>query len=635
MKKFLIVLVVLFSTVLIGEVHHTLNIDLSGTGPRIPDTLFGIFFEDINHAVDGGLYVELVRNRSFEQETRKYEGWSIERGDHVESSIKSEYPLNESNVKYLELRFLELDVATVTNFGYGGMPVFRGEEYDFSVYLSGDFSGTIGVMITDEEEVLAQAELELFQPVRGWERFTLGLVLSKTATDCKLTLSITGKGTLRLDMVSLMPRDNWNGMREDLVRALEALKPGFLRFPGGCLVQGNTLKNAYRWKESIGPVEQRKTKWNFWGYYQTLGIGFYEYLLLCERLGAEPVPIFNPGISFQIESPEYATEEELEEWIQDVIDFLEFANGATDTHWGNMRASLGHPQPFNVKYIGVGNENWGPKYWANFERFARAIKARYPDVKIIFSGPPSYEGTDFRQAWKWARENGVEILDEHIYASPEWMLSNTDRYNNYDRNGPKVMLGEYAAHTTGRKNNWQAALAEGAFLTGVIRNCDVVIMSSYAPLFNRIGWSQWVPDLIWFDGYSFFGTPSYYTQKLFSENRGDVVVKSALTDEEYRVFGYKYKHLYHVATYDEESEELIVFVVNPWPESKTVSVNVLGGTLEGYAKVITLKGEPQHENGFDELRISPLEKTLVGLANPFEYSFEPFSITVLRLRTAK
>jgi alpha-N-arabinofuranosidase len=632
MSKFFAVLFLALSILLVGEVQHVLTIDFSQQGPEIPETLHGIFFEDINHAVDGGLYVELVRNRSFEQETRRYEGWRIERGNSVKSSIEETHPLNENNTRYLEVRFSETDRATLTNLGYGGIAVFQGQEYIFSTYLSGDFTGTITTMIVDDDEVLASGSILLYQPVGDWRKYTLNLIPTKTSTDTRLSISIQGSGTLRIDMVSLMPKRNWNGMREDLLRMLEDLKPGFMRFPGGCLVQGNTLENAYRWKESIGPVEQRKTKWNFWGYYQTLGIGFYEYLLLCEKLGAEPVPIFNPGISFQIESPEYASEEELKEWIQDVLDFLEFANGATDTYWGSIRASLGHPEPFNVKYVGVGNENWGPKYWENFEKFRKAIKERYPDVKIVFSGPPSYEGTDFRQAWRWAKENNVEIFDEHIYASPEWMLANTDRYNRYDRNGPKVMLGEYAAHTDGRRNNWWAALAEAAFLTGVVKNSDVVIMASYAPLFNRVGWSQWVPDLIWFDGYRVFGTPSYYVQKVFAENRGDVVVHSELTDEEYRMFGYRYKHLYHVVTYDEKSRELIVKVINPWPEDRTVQVNIKGITVEETGREITLAGDPKDENSFDELKIVPKERIITGLNNSFEYTFKAQTVTVLRLK---
>ncbi|PLV57442.1 alpha-L-arabinofuranosidase C-terminal domain-containing protein [Thermotoga sp. SG1] len=632
MKKFVFILLLLVSISLLGEVQHVLTIDFSQQGPRIPETLHGIFFEDINHAVDGGLYVELVRNRSFEQETRRYEGWRVERGDFVRSSIEETYPLNENNTRYLEMRFSETDRATLTNLGYGGIAVFQGQEYTFSTYLSGGFSGTITVMIVDDDEILASGRILLQQPVGDWKKYTLDLVPTKTSTNSELSIVILGKGILRIDMVSLMPKDNWNGMRKDLVKMIEELKPGFMRFPGGCLVQGNTLENAYRWKESIGPIEQRKTKWNFWGYYQTLGIGFYEYLLLCEKLGAEPVPIFNPGISFQIESPEYASEEELKEWIQDVLDFLEFANGATDTYWGGVRASLGHPEPFNVKYIGVGNENWGPRYWENFERFRRAIKEKYPNVKIIFSGPPSYEGTDFRQAWRWARENNVEIFDEHIYASPEWMLANTDRYDKYDRNGPKVMLGEYAAHTDRRRNNWQAALAEAAFLTGVERNSDVVIMASYAPLFNRVGWSQWVPDLIWFDNYRVFGTPSYYVQKIFAENKGDVVVYSELTNEEYRMFGYRYKYLYQVVTYDEKSQELIIKIVNPWSEDRSVRVDVRGITLDGTGKEITLKGDPKDENNFDELRIVPEEKIITGLKNSFEYTFKAHSVTVLKLK---
>lgn len=613
--------------------QHILEVYVDQMGPRISPLLYGIFFEDINHAVDGGLYAELLRNGSFEHTNRR-EGWVIERGERARATIASEEPLNRNNPNYLKVE-LEDSAVKLVNTGYDGIPLKRGEIYLLSFYTKGDFSGKLSASLVKGEEKLAETDVVFQQGIPNWQKIFLKLSPKKDVTDARLVVLLEGTGCLLLDMFSLMSEKNWHGMREDLLRMLESLRPSFVRFPGGCLVEGDSLENAYRWKETIGPVEERRSKRNLWGYHQSFGIGFYEYLLLCERLGAKPLPIFNAGMSCQVRSgTQYCPADQLDEWIQDVLDFLEFANGSVDTPWGAVRASLGHPEPFNVEYIGIGNENWGPPYHINFEKFRKAIKEKYPNVKIVFSGPPSYEGTNFRQAWKWAKENDVEIFDEHIYASPEWFLANTDRYDTYDRNGPKVLLGEYAAHTPGRKNNLQAALAEAAFMTGLERNSDVVIMASYAPLFNRVGWSQWVPDLIWFDGYRVFGTPSYYVQKIFSENRGDVVVRSTLTNEEYRVFGYRYKHLYHVVTYDQKGEELIIKVVNPWPEDKSVWIDLKGKVeLTGEARIVVLTSADQlDENSFEELKVVPKENVLFGIKNPFEYTCKAFSVNVIRLK---
>ncbi|MCX7846358.1 MAG: hypothetical protein N2312_07070, partial [Dictyoglomaceae bacterium] len=305
-------------------------------------------------------------------------------------------------------------------------------------------------------------------------------------------------------------------------------------------------------------------------------------------------------------------------------------------YWGSIRASLGHPKPFNVKYIGIGNENWGEEYHTRFQLFWKAIKEKYPDIKIVFSGPPSYEGSSFRQAWSFAREINVDIFDEHIYATPEWFLINSDRYTIYPRQGPKVMVGEYAAHTAGRRNNLQAALAESAFMTGLEKNPDVVIMASYAPLFNRVNWSQWVPDLIWFDGSRVFGTPSYYAQRIFSENRGDFVLKSSLTGEQLLLIGYRFKSLYHVCSFDNIKKEIIIKVVNPWADDRSVKIEVKGKmNLTGDGEIIELSSKnPLDENYFDDLKIFPKEKKVKDLKNSFIYTFKAHTITILRLKVS-
>lgn len=621
-----------------GASQHILTLDISKFGPTIPNTLYGIFLEDINHAIDGGLYAELVRNRSFEH-TYKLEGWTIlpNRGMQASVYIDSTKPLNKNNPNYLKLDLKSSnEEVTIINTSYDGIPLKKGESYTLSFYAKADpsFNGIIKISLEDEKGNQYSNEQVVKQFSSEWKGIFTNLIASDNISNAQLVIRIKGVGSICLDLISLFPEKTWNGMRLDLVRMLEALSPGFVRFPGGCLVEGDSLKNAYRWKDTIGSIEKRKTNRNLWGYHQSYGIGFYEYLLLCEHLGAEPVPIFNAGMSCQVRGAEYCPIDQMGEWIQDVLDFIEFANGPTDTSWGAIRASLGHPGSFNVKYIGIGNENWGEVYYTRFQLFWKAIKERYPYIKIVFSGPPNYDGSIFKQSWDVARDLGVDIFDEHIYASPEWFLMNSDRYDKYPRKGPKVMVGEYAAHPAGKRNNLQAALAEAAFMTGLERNSDVVIMASYAPLFNRINWTQWTPDLIWFDNRRVYGTPSYYVQKIFKENLGDVVLNSCLTNESLSLFGYKFKSLYHVCNFSKSTKEIIIKVVNPWDEDRSVRIEFKNKIrLTGEGKVIELTSDnPFDENYFESIKVFPKEKEIKGLENPFYYTFKRYSVTVLRIK---
>ncbi len=643
-RYLLIFIIIIFSSIsfsLTTESKQTLSIETLDLGPPIPKTLFGIFFEDINHAVDGGLYAELVRNRSFEH-INKLEGWNIQIKNNSEAKayIDNKNPLNKNNINYLKLEFKSnKSEIIIRNNGYGGISLKKGEKYILSYYAKGEpeFEGTIRFTLEDKNGKLYSKEYILTQKFsKEWKKINTELIIEEEVPEAQLVINVKGIGNLCLDMISLFPEKTWNGMRIDLVEMLKALKPGFMRFPGGCLVEGDSLNNAYRWKDTIGKIEERRTNRNLWGYHQSYGIGFYEYLLLCEFLGAEPVPIFNAGMSCQVRGAEYCPMEQLKDWVQDVLDFIEFANGSVNTYWGGIRASLGHPEPFNVKYIGIGNENWGEEYHKRFQIFWKIIKEKYPEIKIVFSGPPSYEGSAFRQAWNFAREIGVDIFDEHIYTTPEWFLANSDRYSKYPREGTKVMVGEYAAHTVGRRNNLQSALAEAAFMTGLEKNSDVVIMASYAPLFNRINWSQWVPDLIWFDNTRVFGTPNYYVQKIFSENRGDFILKSSLTEEQLVLIGYKFKSLYHACSYDSNKKEIIIKVVNPWAEDRDVRIEVKGKMkLTGDGKIIELSSKnPLDENYFDDIKVFPREKEIKNIKNPFVYTFKAFSITILRLKVS-
>ena len=621
-----------------SEFDHILTIDVTKTPDELSPLLHGIFLEDINHAIDGGLHAELVRNRSFEH-TDRTEGWTIQLSDGVKfnMTISDSEPMNENNRNYLKLEILsEGYPISVINGGYDGIPLKKGEKYLFSIYIRGEpeYCGAIEIRLEDSRgRTFAETELTgVFDS--EWSKHSKEFTASADCDDASLFIVVKDPGTVCIDMVSLFPSDTWNGMRRDLLEMLEALEPSFVRFPGGCLVEGDSLDNAYRWKDTIGPPEERKTNRNLWGYHQSYGIGFYEYLLLSEYLNAEPIPIFNAGMSCQVRGAEYCPFEELDEWIQDVLDFIEFANGSPDTEWGSIRAEMGHENPFDVKFVGVGNENWGDEYHVNFELFREAIKESYPEITIMFSGPPSYEGAAFRYAWRWSQENEVEIYDEHIYASPEWFLINANRYDRYSRNGPKIMLGEYAAHTPGTRNNLQAALAEASFMTSLERNSDVVIMACYAPLFNRVGWSQWTPDLIWFDNSSVFGTPSYYVQKMFSQNQGKYLLESSLTNEWLSTIGYSVKRLYHVCTYDPDAKEIIIKMVNPWPDDKTVLIEIQDGTsFNGKGSVTTLTSASQFDenNLINPELVVPVHFVLEGLSDAFEYTFPGFSITIVRL----
>lgn len=518
---------------------YYLVVNLDTMGPQVSPILYGVFFEDINHSVDGGLYAELVRNRSFEH-PNQLEGWLIEPDNStlITATVETANPLNENNPHYLKLITQRAESGIrIINIGYDGIPVKEEQQYFFSMYARIETQTSVPVRISIEDakgNVCADGWLEIVG--NQWQKYRLRLSAHRDCRDTRLVIRPQFQGgpcILCLDMVSLFPCDAWNGiMRSDLVEMLSDLRPGFLRFPGGCLVEGYSLSNAYRWKDTVGPVENRKTNVNLWGYHQSYGIGFHEYFLLAKYLDAEPVPVLNAGISCQVRGAQFAPMNEMKNWVQDALDLIEYANGPATSGWGSKRAANGHEEPFNLKYLGIGNENWGEEYQRRFKLFQEAIKATYPEIKLIFSCPPEYQGPAFDQAWRWARNNEVDLVDEHIYASPEWFLANSDRYDSYDRQGPKVMVGEYAAHVTGRRNNLQAALAEAAFMTGLERNSDVVHMASYAPLFNRMGWSQWVPDLIWFNDKQVYGTPSYYVQKMFSTNRADIVLPSGLFTHE-------------------------------------------------------------------------------------------------------
>jgi alpha-L-arabinofuranosidase len=492
-----------------------LTIDVARPGHPIAPTLWGIFFEDINHSADGGIYPELVRNRSFE-DAEQPDHWTLLNHDDGESemAIDTGQPLNPFNRRSLRVRVN--GQVTLGNEGYWGMALVKGESYQvrFAARAADGFKSPLAVCLKDQQgRDLAKGEIAGI--TERWKYYSLDLTASETDPRAKLSLVTAGQGTLWLDMVSAMPRKIWknNGLRPDLCEMLDALKPSFVRFPGGCWVEGDDLAHMYHWKNTVGDVAHRQPLWNIWQYWATHGLGYHEYLQLSEDLGAEPLFCINVGMSHRENVPL----DQMGPWVQDALDALEYANGPTNTIWGSLRAKNGHPAPFNLKYLEIGNENGGPAYHERWELFYQAIKARHPDVQLVanvWGGYPT--------------NRAPEIIDEHYYNNPEFFMQQADRYDKYDRNGPKVFVGEYAVTSGAGLGNLRGAIGEAAFMTGLERNSDIVLMASYAPLLCNANHKRWPINLINFDSSRAYGLPSYYVQRLFSEHRGDVTLPIAV-----------------------------------------------------------------------------------------------------------
>ncbi|OAH11965.1 alpha-L-arabinofuranosidase C-terminal domain-containing protein [Streptomyces jeddahensis] len=529
---------------------YSITVDPKSTGAKIDDTMYGVFFEDINRAADGGLYAELVQNRSFEYSTADngsytpLTSWATQ-GSGTAKVVNDGGRLNERNRNYLRVDLDGTDAGTgVVNSGYNtGIRVEKGKKYDFSVWARTDSAdGTpLTVSLASSDGTTLAPSLELTARGDKWAKYTGTLTAVTDSTAGRLAVTAHGSGTARLDMISLFPRDTYkgrpNGLRKDLAEKIAALHPGFLRFPGGCLVNTGSMegydeasgwqrKRSYQWKDTIGPVEQRATNANFWGYNQSYGLGYYEYFQFAEDIGAMPLPVVPALVTGCGQNKATDDDALLKRHIQDTLDLIEFANGPVTSEWGKKRAEMGHPRPFHLTHIGVGNEeNLPNEFFARFKQFRAAIEAKYPDITVVSNSGPDDSGSTFDTAWKLNREANVDMVDEHYYNSPQWFLQNNDRYDSYDRNGPKVFLGEYASWGNAFKN----ALAEAAYMTGLERNADVVKLASYAPLLANEDYVQWSPDMIWFNNHASWGSANYEVQKLFMNNVGDRVVPSTAT----------------------------------------------------------------------------------------------------------
>jgi alpha-L-arabinofuranosidase len=531
---------------------YTITVDPGATGPKIDDSMYGVFFEDINFAADGGLYAELVRNRSFEflpADNRTYTGltgWTPGAetgGAGTASTVDDAARLNDRNRTYLKLALTNPAGGQygVTNAGYNtGFAVTRGATYDFSVWARSDAPAGTPVSVTLRDTAGQPLAAPVALTVRGdsWTRYKATVRATRTTDAGRLAVLAAGTGTLRLDMVSLFPKATYkgrpNGLRKDLADKIAALDPGFVRFPGGCLVNTGSMEGydaaanyprarSYQWKDTVGPVETRATNNNFWGYNQTYGLGYYEYFQFSEDIGAMPLPVLPALVTGCGQNRATNDPVLLQRHIQDALDLIEFANGPVSTKWGALRAEMGHRKPFGLTHVAVGNEeNLPNEYFANFLKFREAIEAKYPDITVVSNSGPDDQGSTFDNLWAKNKAAKVEMVDEHYYNSPAWFLGNNKRYDAYDRAGPKVFLGEYAS----LDNKLFNSLAEASYMTGLERNADVVKLASYAPLLANIDHVQWKPDMIWFDNDESWGSTSYQVQKLFMTNVGDRVVPS-------------------------------------------------------------------------------------------------------------
>lgn len=570
---------------------HQMVVQTNKVGAEIQPTMYGLFFEDINYGADGGLYAEMIKNRSFEF-PQSFMGWTT--FGNVKLMHDGPFERNPHYVRLGDPGHAHKRTG-IENEGFFGVSVKKDADYRFSVWARGE-NQKIKIEIIDnssmgETQVLVAKNLEINS--KDWKQYEVILKAPVTEAKAHLRIFLASPGTVDLEHVSLFPVDTWkgrkNGLRKDLVEALRDIKPGVFRFPGGCIVEGTDLETRYNWKNTVGPVENRPLNENRWhytfphrffpDYFQTYGLGFYEFFLLSEEIGAEPLPVLSCGLAcqFQNESEEAHVKVcDLGSYIQDALDLIEFANGDVTTKWGKLRAEMGHPEPFNLKFIGIGNEQWGPEYPEHLKPFVEAIRKAYPDMNIIGSSGPNSEGDQFDYLWPEMKKLKVDLVDEHFYRPEKWFLAEGMRYDKYDRKGPKVFAGEYACHGKGKKwNHFNAALLEAAFMTNIERNADIVHMATYAPLFAHVeGW-QWRPDMIWFDNLKSVRTCSYYVQQLYSHNKGTNVVP--LTMDKKPVGGQEGQDgLFASAVWDNNTKEYIVKVINTSDKAQPISLDFKG-----------------------------------------------------------
>lgn len=629
---------------------NQMDINLKKAGAPVQPTMYGIFFEDINFAADGGLYAELVKNRSFEFPQDHLQGWKA----FGKVEVRDDGPF-ERNPHYVRLsepghphKWTGLD-----NEGFFGIGVEKGKQYRFSVWARvPEGSETLRIELVNtasmgENQFYTQDHLTVDS--KEWKKYQVVITAPETNPKAVLRIFLESRGgSVDLEHISLFPVDTWkgheNGLRNDLAQALYDLHPGIFRFPGGCIVEGTDLDTRYNWKNSVGPVENRPLNENRWeytfphrfypDYYQSYGLGFYEFFQLSEEIGSEPLPIVSCGLACQFQNNSedaHVPVDELQPYIQDALDLIEFANGGVDTEWGKLRADMGHPAPFNLKFIGVGNEQWDSIYPEHLKPFVDAIRAKYPEIKIVGSSGPDSEGEQFDYLWPEMKKLGADLVDEHFYRPYDWFLSQGARYDNYDRKGPKVFAGEYACHATGKKwNHFYASLLEAAFMTTIERNADIVHMATYAPLFAHVeGW-QWRPDLIWYDNLKSMRTVSWHVQQLYGQYKGQNAL--TLTMNGANVTGAEGQNgLFASAVLD--GDKVYVKVVNTSDKPQDIALNFTGLKKKESVKgveCIKLTSDKLYEDNSLELpeNIVPSKASFNEEGPMMSATIEPYCFTI-------
>nr|WP_321450978.1 alpha-L-arabinofuranosidase C-terminal domain-containing protein [uncultured Carboxylicivirga sp.] len=648
-SRLLLSVLLLFSTVTFKLSAQSIQIDVDKPIAKIQPTMWGIFFEDINFAADGGLYAELVKNRSFEFFDPKM-GWDIERTnpDAFHFLITNRGGKSPHNPRFATVLLDEKQSNfSMVNEGFRGMGVKHNNTYHFSMLASLVSQSKVDLRVSLLDslgQVIGKTNIELSG--KDWKKYEVSFVCSKTDPKAKLKLYFEGKGTVNFDMVSLFPDDTWKhrkgGLRADLVQKLADLKPGFFRFPGGCIVEGRDLSRRYQWKKTVGDIEDRTVMVNRWNtefshrsapdYFQSFGLGFYEYFLLSEDIGAEPLPILNCGMACQFNTAELVPLDQLEPYVQDALDLIEFANGSIQTKWGKLRADMGHPEPFDMKYLGVGNEQWGPQYFERYAIFEKAIMEKYPDINIVSTTGPFPEDSFFDYAKEELKNYNAALVDEHYYNTPDWFFNNATRYDDYDRDSYKIFAGEYASHDRpDNNNNWLSALSEAAFMTGLERNADVVYMCSYAPLFAHVEAWQWRPDLIWFDNLNSVSTPNYYVQQLFGVNKGTDLLSIKMNGKDLA----GQNNLFASSVWDANTKEVVIKIVNNNKEVKETSF-VLNSAMKfaskGSSTVIGTSDLKAYNTLENPNVIIPVNKEVKLTSNKLKLDLDPYSLTVIRIK---
>lgn len=622
----------------------------SAQGKTISNMLIGVFFEDINYAADGGLYGELIQNRDFEYNPIDRAGdknwnaskaWSL-KGDQTTFTIDTLAPIHQNNKNYAVLRIHDRG-ATLVNDGFDGIAVKGNEKYNFSVFARSPESkkGNLIIRLVGKNgEIYGEATTKSIS--EDWIKYEAIITAKQSANEAHIEITPQQKGRVDLDMISLFPQKTFkghpNGLRADLAQVVADMKPRFVRFPGGCVAHGDGLGNMYRWKNTIGALESRKPQRNLWGYHQTAGLGYFEYFQFCEDLGAEPLPVVAAAVPCQNSGHNQCRMAgqqggipmcEMDDYVQEILDLIEYANGDAKTTWGKKRVESGHPKPFNLKYIGIGNEDLITDIFEErFTMIHKAVKEKYPEIVVIGTAGPFYEGSDYVEGWKIASKLKVDMIDEHYYNPPGWYIHNQDFYDKYDRTKPKVYLGEYAAHLPGRPNNIETALAEALHLANVERNGDIVAMTSYAPLLAKEGHTQWNPDLIYFNNTEVKPTVGYYVQKLYGENSGDEYLSSQIeySDKKEAVT----KRIASSIVRDNKTGDVIVKLINLLPVEVHTTLNTNSiGPLNSTAVKTVLSGMPSDKEA------RPVVSIIDNINTNSSHTLPPYSFTVIRLSKNK